>query len=140
MELPANAWHIRCSTNTLVEVFTVRRSLFFLLGILVMGVTLAAQTHDNMKEKKVSDTVTFSTDVRVGTTVLAPGEYRISCDRETIAFMRLKDRKNVAEVKCTGQELTRKSDETVVNTALDSNGVRYLKTLLLRGSTIEHTF
>jgi hypothetical protein len=93
-----------------------------------------------MKEKAASDYVTFDSAVRVGTVTLTVGEYRVSCDRETVKFTRMSDGKKVVEVKCQGKDLGVKSQDTVVETNVDQTGVRYLDKLLLHGSTIEHTF
>jgi hypothetical protein len=122
--------------------------------------TLIAQTHDNATEKKVSDVITFSTDVRVGTTILKAGEYRVACDSKTITFTRLASAKDqewiggldpveqlmvksnakALEVPCKGKELSAKSENTVVQIVVDKDGVRSLDKLLLHGSNIEHVF
>jgi hypothetical protein len=105
-----------------------------------MVASLAAQTHDNMKEKAAKDNVVFGTDIRVGTEVLPAGEYRVSCDRETITFTRLYGPKKVLAVKCQGKDLGEKAQDTVVVTNEDAKGGLYLETLQIHGSTIEHTF
>jgi len=118
----------------------VRKLILFVLGLLVMAITVAAQTHDNGKERAVRDNVVLDSAMRVGTVVLPAGEYRISCDREVVTFVRTSDHKTMVEAKCKGRDLGRKSDETTMSTKIDPAGVRYLDTLQLRGSTIEHTF
>src|SRR5262252_2911750 len=64
----------------------MRKPLLVALGLLLMIGTLVAQTHDNAAEKKVSDVVMFTTDVRVGSTVLKAGEYRVACDTKKVTF------------------------------------------------------
>lgn len=118
----------------------MRKSFLLVIGLFVLAASLAAQTHDNMKEKAVKDSIVFSEAVRVGTVMLTPGEYRIACDRETITFTRASDAKKVVEMKCQGKDLGVKAPDTVAETNVDANGVRYLTKLLLHGSTIEHTF
>jgi hypothetical protein len=118
----------------------LRKSFLFVIGLLVMVASIAAQTHDNMKEAAVSDSLVFSADVRVGTTMVPAGEYRVSCDRETITFTRKSDGQKIASFKCQGKDLGKKADETQFGTATDAKHVRFLETLTLRGSTIEHTF
>lgn len=123
-----------------MEVCIVRKSFLFLVGFVVMVASLAAQTHDNMKEPLANDTVVFSSDVRVGTTMLAAGEYRVACDRETVTFTRKSDGQKVLAVKCQGKDIGKKSEDTRVGTNVDAKKVRFLETLQLKGSTIEHTF
>ena len=138
----------------------MRRSLFVMLGILVMMGTLVAQTHDNATEKKVTDVISFTTDVRIGTVMLQAGSYRVSCDTKTMTFTRLvsgKDQEWVAtldaleqhdvqgaakalEVECKGKHLTSAADNTVMSMSTDTKGVKVLDKLLLKGSNVEHTF
>lgn len=135
---------------------------FILAGIaLVLGTGIAAaQTHENMKEAAVKDTVVFSTDVKVGATLLKAGEYRVECDRDTIKFFLLvdakdKDRiaqltpveqslqigkgKKILEAPCKGKDLSevRKATQAVIS---EKNGQFVLDTLYLRGSNVEHVF
>ena len=138
----------------------MRKPLLVALGLILMIGALVAQTHDNATEKKVSDVVQFSTDVRVGTTVLKAGEYRIACDTKTVTFTRQVSAKDqewintldpverlavqksekALEVKCLGREMTTKADQTVVTLGVGKDGVRTLDRLYLRGSNIEHVF
>jgi len=138
----------------------MRKPLLLTLGLLLMTGALIAQTHDNATEKKVSDVVTFTTDVRVGATMLKAGEYRIACDTKTVTFTRLataKDAEWVAgldpedqlavqtsaktlEVPCKGKQLSSKSENTVVQITTDKDGVKVLDKLYLRGSNVEHVF
>ncbi|TAK15252.1 MAG: hypothetical protein EPO35_08000 [Acidobacteria bacterium] len=135
---------------------------FILAGIALVLTTgiAAAQTHQNTKETTVKDTVIFATDVKVGTTLLKAGEYRVECDRDMIKFFLLvdakdKDRiaqmtpveqsiqigsgKKVLEAPCKGKELSevRKATQAVVS---QKNGQFVLDMLYLRGSNVEHVF
>lgn len=118
----------------------MRKLILFVLGLLVMAITVAAQTHDNGKERAVRDNVVLDSALRVGNVVLPAGEYRISCDREIVTFVRMSDHKTMVEAKCKGRDLGRKADDTAMSTKVDAAGVRSLETLQLHGSTIEHTF
>jgi hypothetical protein len=143
-----------------MEVGFMRKPLLVGLGLLLAIGTLVAQTHDNMNEKKVSDVVFFSTDVRVGAAVLKAGEYQIACDTKTVTFtlqMLAKDREWIStldpverqavlksqkalEVPCLGQDLRTKAENTVMELGSPKDGVRSLDKLYLKGSSIEHVF
>jgi hypothetical protein len=112
----------------------------FLLGLAVVLTTavVLAQDHQNTNEKTVKETITFSTDTKVGTQILKAGEYRVTCDRETISF-RDSDGKTVLKTKCKGAELSAPSDHSELHT-LDVGGARVLTKLLLKGSNVEHEF
>ena len=122
--------------------------------------TLVAQTHDNMTEKKVGDVLLFTTDVRVGATVLKAGEYRVACDTKKVTFTRqalAKDQEwintldpverlavqkseKALEVPCLGRDVGANAENTVIQLGTEKDGVRTLEKLYLRGSNIEHVF
>jgi hypothetical protein len=138
----------------------MRKPLSLVLGLLALTVVLAAQDHDNMNEKAAKGQVIFTTDVRVGTTVLQAGEYDVTCDTKKITFTRTVDAKDAEwingldpitraqvvkkgkkfEFTCKGKELNAPAEDTFANVAVDQNGGHYLDKLYLRGSKIEHTF
>ncbi len=125
-----------------------------------MAGTAYGQTHDNAMEKKATDVVMFTTDVRVGTTVLKAGEYKVECDTKTMTFTRLVSGKDqewantldpverlavlksakALEIACKGKLLSAPSDSTVMQITTDKDGVRTLDKLLLHGSNVEHVF
>jgi hypothetical protein len=125
-----------------------------------MAGTAYAQTHDNAMEKKATDVIMFTTDVRVGTTVLQAGEYKVECDTKTMTFTRLVSGKDqewantldpverlavlksakALEIACKGKQLSAPSDSTVVQIITDKDGIRTLDKLLLHGSNVEHVF
>ena len=121
----------------------MRKSLTFVFALFIAtaSVSIAAQT-PAAKEKVISDTLTFTTDTRVGTTTLPAGEYRVKCDTKTITFTSTssKDKKPAATVDCKGKDLAKKADTTLATTTVDAKGVHSLKTLVLHGSTFEYTF
>ncbi len=117
---------------------------YFLSAILVMalvaGIGFAAESHDNAKEKGVSDEITLSQAVKVGNQLVAAGRYRITCDRENIKFEKIGNGKNSTYTfPCQGKELQAKAKTTELHITT-TNGERVATALLLRGSTIEHTF
>ena len=138
----------------------MNKSLAFAVGMLVAGGLVLAQDHNNSTERPAKDDVVFRTDVRVGTTMLTAGEYRVMCDTKTITFTRLVSAKDqeekdlldpltrvqvlgntkALEVPCRGKELKEKAAQSSWSIATDKDGVKYLDTLCLKGSTIEHTF
>jgi hypothetical protein len=139
----------------------MKQFLFLAAGILATGGLLAAQGHDNMTAKTVKDTIMFSTNVRVGTTVLKAGMYRITCDREKMSFTLLYEKKDaerielldpadqvgvvgngkkVLEVPCKGPQLAVNWATTEAQFGSEKDGVQVLEKLYLRGSNIEHVF
>ena len=105
---------------------------------------VAAQVHPsehlNATETKARDTLTISTDIRVGSQILPAGKYDISCDRVKMTFTRVSDGKKVAEVVCHGREMAAKAKTTELYVSKDASGASYAEKLLLRGSNVEHTF
>jgi hypothetical protein len=109
------------------------------IGALLVVTGLAAQSHDNQQERKASDEINFATALRVGAETLPAGDYRVVCDRSKVVFTRTLDGKRF-EVPCQGVALDKKSDQTKAVTVADKDGGRALKTLLLRGGNVEHSF
>lgn len=127
----------------------MRRSFTFILAALIAGVVgaagLVAQSHNN--EKKATDEVRFSRDIRVGDTVLKPGRYEVSCDTKTIKFSRIDvgpgvytTVTKVLEMPCQGKELEAKRERTELAMPVGTDGVQVLEKLYLRGSNVEHVF
>lgn len=114
------------------------KALSLIIGV-VLAATLAAQNHDNNMEKRAAGDVVFNTTVRVGASMVPPGEYRVVCDRTKIMFTRKLDKKQF-EFVCKGKVLEKVSPETRMLTDLDKNGVRYLNKLTLAGGNVEHVF
>lgn len=120
----------------------MRQLLSLAVGIIVATGLVVAQSHNNMTEKAVKAEIKLSADTRVGTTVLKAGTYRVECDKTTVTFTRVDEGKDVKvlQVPCNGKELSKPADQTSVETSVDASGVRFIEKMLLRGSTIEHTF
>ena len=133
----------------------MRYSILLAIGI-VLGTGLAtAQTHHGITELTVKETVMFATDVKVGTTLLKAGEYRVECDGDHMKFFLMvaaKDADRVAqmtpversltvgkgkkvfETECKGKALNapRKSTEAITDDEIGS-GVHESTTRQLKG-------
>jgi hypothetical protein len=130
-----------------LEGISMRKLLALVIGALLVGAVVTAQTHNNMIEKKVSDEITIPADVKVGTHILKAGDYRVSCDTKTITFSLITVRSGrdsyltkVLEAPCEGKELAARRENTELVMPNDTDGVPVLEKLYLRGSNIEHVF
>jgi hypothetical protein len=110
------------------------------IGILLATGLVVAQDHGNDAEKTVKTTVVFTTDVRLGSTMLKAGEYQVVCDRHEISLRLVDSGAKPVKLPCKGPELNRRSDRTEVHLIQDASGVNVVQKLLLKGSNVEHTF
>jgi len=118
----------------------MRKPLALLVGLTVATVVLAAQTHDNLDEKIAKDSLTLTENLKVGTSVLGPGDYTVQCDTKTVTFTRKSDKVKAVEVPCKGKLTPNKAESTVLHTTTDAFGMRVLDKFFLRGSNVEHVF
>lgn len=118
----------------------MRKILPALIGLFAAGVVLAAQTHMNTEERVAKDSLTLTSNLKVGPTVIGPGEYTVQCDTKRITFTRKSDKVKAADLPCEGKLMSEKADHSVLHTSTDRNGQRALDRLYLRGSNVEHTF
>ena len=118
----------------------MRKPLAVLLGLTVATIALAAQTHNNLDEKIAKDSLTLTANLKIGTSVLGPGDYSVQCDTKTISFTRKSDKVKSVEVPCKGKLTPDKAQSTVLHTSTDAWGMRVLDKLYLRGSNVEHVF
>ncbi len=124
------------------------------LGLLVVGLVcagaLVTQAPVSARAQTVEDLVALTTDLKVGTTVLKPGDYQVAVDGTTITFTHLhlsvdnsvpvKDSKfKPVSVPCQTKALPNKSEDTQLDTAADPSGGTVLKGVLIRGSEVEFT-
>jgi hypothetical protein len=116
----------------------MRKALLLVVGAVLLVGVVAAQDM-KMPGPTVKQDITFTTDVRIGTTMVKAGDYRVVCDHVKIAFFDKTNGKKVLEVPCKGKELTTPSKVTEAYVVLD-NGVHVLDKLYVKGSTVEHTF
>jgi hypothetical protein len=122
----------------------MRRFLFLAVGLLFAATTFVlAQGHNNTTEKTVRATILLTSDVKFGNTVLRAGEYKVTCDLETIVFSESTNRDRDAQTfkfPCKGKELAAPSSHTEVDTTVDSTGAQVIQRVLLKGSNVEHVF
>ena len=119
----------------------MRKILALLIGLFVTAIVLAAQTHNNMNEKTAKDSVTLTSNLKIGSTTIGPGEYDVQCDTRTITFTRKSDKVKAAEVPCKGTLMRDRADQTILHTSTDKvTGERVLDRFYLRGSNVEHVF
>ena len=117
----------------------MRKLLALVIGA-AFATVLAAQTHDNQIEKSAKDSVTLTSNLKVGPTVIGPGDYRVVCDTRTITFIRKSDNTKVVEAPCKGKMLPESTKDTTLLTSTDASGTRVLDKMYLRGSNVEHVF
>jgi hypothetical protein len=118
----------------------MRKLLALLVGLMITGGVLLAQDHSNTTERRASARITFTTDTRVGGTILKADDYAVSCDKDKVTFVRVSDQKKVLEVRCKGTELNAKQQDSQTSTTAGKDGVRVLDSLIIEGSNIKHTF
>ena len=118
----------------------MRKILPPLIGLFVAGVVLAAQTHRNTDEKVAKDSLTLTSNLKIGSTVIGPGDYTVQCDTKRITFTRKSDKVKSADLPCEGTLLSHKAEQTALHTSTNRNGERVLDRLYLRGSNVEHVF
>lgn len=120
------------------------------VGLVCAGALLCTQASVAAKAKTYKDHVTLTADLKVGTTVLKPGDYQVAVDGSTITFTHLhasvddsvpvKDSKfKPVSIPCQTKALPNKSQDTQLDTAADSSGGTVLKGVLMRGSEVEFT-
>ncbi len=115
-------------------------SVLALLMFIALAVSGAGfDEHSNEAEKKAADEVVISQAVRIGAQQLAPGRYRLTCDRQTITFDRIGGKRARVQFPCQGAELPEKSAGTQVHMEW-SGGELAITRVVIRGSNVEHVF
>jgi hypothetical protein len=117
--------------------------LFVGIGLILAATFVMAQEHKNSNEKTVRVTINLASDVKFGDTLLRAGEYRVTCDRETIVFSESTSRDRDTQTykfPCKGKELAAPSNNSEVDTTTDASGAKVVQRVLLKGSNIEHVF
>jgi hypothetical protein len=128
----------------------MRKLVLSVLSILcVVGVLASA--HIQAAGKKYNDQITLSTDVKVGGQTLKAGDYKITCDDNSVTFVRLVPTsddpghlKNSGDkpvvVQATTSPLTKKVTDTEFDSPAGADGAHVLATLRVRGSSVEYKF
>lgn len=116
-------------------VISIATAIIILLGAL----PLAAQHHPIYHVKKVSDEISVSREVRVGTFILPAGQYRIDCDHTSLSFTNLSTGEKVT-MPCLGKDMAESAETTELFIVMDGDGGYRLQKMYLKGSPVEHSF
>jgi hypothetical protein len=126
------------------------KSLSVVVGLILAGALVGAQAAKT-PVKKVRQQITFSQDVKVGSTVLKSGKYEVSSNDEGLTFRRLVQDVAYTEqwnydtkeqpvlVKASVTLLDAKSRGTQLEMPADASGVRILKTITLDDTNVKFT-
>lgn len=112
------------------------------LGIIaLLAVSLAAVAADTsaMGVGK-TQSITFSDNVKVGSTVLKAGEYRVKHEMDGSNHMlvfRASNGKEAARVPCTMVELPKKADQTLIMFD-NASGEKSLSSIIFRNDNYKH--
>jgi hypothetical protein len=120
------------------------------VGLLCAGAMLCTQASVTAKAKEYKDHVTLSSDLKVGSTVLKPGDYQVTSDGSTITFkelvrsvddsaQRVNSKFKAVSVPCQTKSLPTKSENTQLDTTADPSGGTVLRGLTIRGSDVAFT-
>jgi hypothetical protein len=127
------------------------------LGMVVVGLLCAAavlytpaSVAAKAKAKEFKDQVTLSSSLKVGSTVLKPGDYQVTSDGSKITFkelirsvddsaQRVNTKGKAVSVPCQTKALPSKSATTQLDTTADPSGGTVLKGLTIRGSDVAFT-
>ena len=126
------------------------KSLLVVACLMVAGALVGAQA-SQPKVKKVKQLVTFSQDVKVGSTVLKSGKYEVASSDQGLTFRRMVQDVTLAGqwyydmkekpvvVKCKVTVLDAKVKGTRMDMPPDSAGVLVLKTVTLDDTNVTFT-
>jgi hypothetical protein len=116
----------------------MRKTAFLLVTLLGLGVTLWAQGPAGFKGTR---TVDISEQSKVGTQLLAPGQYKVTHTMEGAEhIMVFKKGKQEYRVKCNLEPLEAKANNTQFWYEPDGSGARVLQAIVFRGDTVRHVF
>ena len=113
--------------------------LVFLLCVL----SVVAMAADNTMGIREVNNVTFSSPIRIGTTVLPEGKYvvRHKMDgQEHLMVFQLERSAQTFTTKCTLVPLPKKAEQTQSVYEVTASNDRVLKELVFRGDTAKHVF
>ena len=112
------------------------------LGIIVLLVASMAAVAADTKPMGVGKTqsITFSDNVKVGSTVLKAGEYRVKHEMDGsnhVLVFRASNGKEAARVNCTMVELPKKADQTLI--MFDNvSGEKSVSSITFRNDNYKH--
>lgn len=125
------------------------KSLSVVVGLVLASALVGAQAKPQFK--KVKEQVTFSADVKVGSTVLKSGKYEVASNDQGLTFRRMVQdityptqwiydmKVQPVVVKATPKLLEAKSRGTQMDLPVDSTGVAVLKTITLDDTNVKFT-
>lgn len=117
----------------------MRQILSIVASLLLVSAAVAAQ-HLNPKERPVKGDLTVASDVMFGATLVKAGDYKVTCDRETVTLKDANTGKTVLSAPCQGPELPEPSKVTTITATTDASGKKTCNKLLITGSNIQHVF
>ena len=116
----------------------MRKTALLVLTTLALGITLWAQQPAGFKGTR---TVDLTDKAKVGTQVLAAGQYRVTHEMEgSEHIMIFKKGKEQFRIKCNLEPLQAKANATQFWYATDAGGEKVLEALVFRGDTVRHVF
>ena len=125
------------------------KSLSVVVGLVLASALVGAQAKPQIK--KVKEQVTFSNDVKVGSTVLKSGKYEVASSDQGLTFRRMVQditypsqwnydmKVQPVVVKASVTLLEAKSKGTQMDMPVDSTGVAVLKTITLDDTNVKFT-
>jgi hypothetical protein len=128
----------------------MRKLGMVVVGLFCAGALLSTQASVAAKAKTFKDQITLSSDLKVGSTVLKPGDYQVASDGSQITFkalvrsvddsaQRVNTKIKAVSVPCQTKALPSKSATTQLDMAADPSGGTVLRGLTIRGSDVAFT-
>ena len=126
------------------------KSLCIVAGLMLATALVGAQAAQS-PVKKVRKQVTFSLDVKVGSTLLKSGKYEVSSSDQGLTFRRMVQDAGYPDqwsfdmkqapvlVKVTATVLEAKVKGTVMDMPADASGARVLKAITLEDTNVKFT-
>ncbi|HEU5335123.1 MAG TPA: hypothetical protein VFU27_04125 [Terriglobales bacterium] len=116
----------------------MRKTALLVLTTLALGLMVWAQQPAGFKGTR---TVDLSEQAKIGSQVLAKGEYRVTHEMEgSEHIMIFKKGKDQFRFKCNLEPLQAKANATQFWYATDASGSKVLEALVFRGDTVRHVF
>ena len=115
----------------------MRKTALLLLTVLGLGVTVWAQAPMGFKGTR---TVALAEAAKIGTEVLAAGEYKVTHVMEGAEhIMIFKGRNQEYRIKCSMEPLNAKAKVTQFEYKTE-DGQRVMQTMVFQGDTVRHVF
>jgi hypothetical protein len=116
----------------------MRKTALLVLTMLALGIMVWAQQPAGFKGTR---TVDLTEKAKVGTQILAAGQYRVTHEMEgSEHIMIFKKGKEQYRIKCNLEPLQAKATATQFWYETDASGERVLQAVVFRGDTVRHVF